>query len=118
MKELEIEWNTNGFVKDASYTFYLPSILDEYKNEFNGAEKLIVNIEEEVGGVVNIPSKYKPISISEDRKVVIIKVKAHKFINNKNKITHDTPSEVFENLRKILERAKEEYKESDNQNEG
>jgi hypothetical protein len=117
MEELKIEIQTYGFVKEASYAHYFYSILQNYKNDFIGAEKLIVNIEEEVGGVVNIPSKYKPINISEDRKIVMIKVKAHKFISNKNKIIYDTPNEVFEKLRNTLERAKVEYKESENQNE-
>lgn len=110
-RAIEIEFETNGFLNDATYSFYVHNILQEYKDKFPGAEKLLVSLFEIPYYQLGRPSSVKTIDISEDRKVVKINHGNNKYYNNKGKETGlPTPKDVFASLQYILNKAVNEYK--------
>jgi len=94
-KELEIDYKFDGFLEDASYSFHIHGLLEEYKDKFPGAEKLIVSLYEIHYFQLGRPSAIKTIDISEDRK--------------EKETGQPTSQSVFASLRFILNKAVKEY---------
>jgi len=109
-KELEIDYKFDGFLEDASYSFHIHGLLEEYKDKFPGAEKLIVSLYEIHYFQLGRPSAIKTIDISEDRKEIKINYSDHKSYDKKGKETgQPTSQSVFASLRFILNKAVKEY---------
>ncbi len=117
MEELKTEWHTEGFVKDAKYSFHIVDVIKPYKDKFPGAQKLIVNIRELTLFELQYPSKTPGVNISSDRTVITINQTVHKYYDPKGKVTGvPDPFSVFTSLRFLLDKAVEEYaKKDDNQ---
>lgn len=106
---LETKFHTLGFLKDATYTFYIPQILDEFEDSFLNAETLTLNLVEVFAGSKH---REKAIIFSEDGKSIEINITESKFKDKKGNYTEaPTPNSVFKHVRFILNKAVKEYAE-------
>lgn len=103
---MKINYKTTGFLKDASYSFYLYSFLSDYKNSFKGADSLTLNLEE-----IRIDrSKKESIVISPDGKTIEINVSDSKYLDKNGNISSvPSPEEIFSTLRFVLDKAVQRY---------
>jgi hypothetical protein len=109
MEEMKIEWHTEGFVKDAGYSFYVHEVIEPFKDEFPGAEKLIINIREVHYFELALPRK-QPLVISADKKSITINDSVSRFYDNKGRETSKPdPQSVLAGLRHLMEHAAKEY---------
>lgn len=107
---LNIDFEVDGFLEDASYSFYFYGFLQEYKDKFPGAEKLYVSLYEVHYFQIGRPSTKKTIEISDDKKEIKINYSSNKYYDNKGKENGmPSPQSVFTSLRFILDKAVDEY---------
>lgn len=103
-----IQWRTSGFLKDASYTFELKSLLEGYKDSFPGAESLMLNLDEILVGT----SSKKSRVFSEDGKHIEINITEWRERDKRGKFK-DAPdaNSVYNGIKFVLNKAVEEYAE-------
>lgn len=108
---LDINYNTSGFLKDASYTAELLSTLKKYENDFGEAESLTLNLEEIPPGRIDY-SKKGTIIFSPNGKEITINLTSQKFTNPKGKIIETPePFSVYQTINFVLNKAVKEYAE-------
>lgn len=108
---MERNYNTTGFLKDASYTSDLHGLLLEYDNSFGDAEKITLNLTEILA---DHAGKFgtKTIDISEDGRSITINNEVFQYKDPKGNFNgKPNPTEVYRTLRFILNRAVLEYAE-------
>lgn len=110
MEELKIDWSTEGFLKDASYSFHIHSVLEPYKDKFKGLENLKVELKERLHLNVDPYKDDKSIIFSNDNKSLTIRVYCSRYYNPKGKETgKEDPYSVFTSLRFILDKAVNDF---------
>lgn len=107
----KIEYTVNGFMKDPAYTFYFPSVFEEFEDKFGEAESIDVELDEIPYTWIGKKQK-EPITFSEDGKKITIYYSNWKNYDNKGKfISNPTPKSVFDSLDFLMRRAVKEYAE-------
>lgn len=110
MEKLNIETNLSPSFKKAEYTFDLPQLLAEFKDQFGDAELLELHFDElpyTLIGKIQEPN----ILFSEDGKKIEIKYRYYFDLDPKSKQKPDSPEEFFRKLRFLIDKAVKMYKE-------
>lgn len=102
----EISFNNNiGSRLGIEYTAYLHKFRTENESKFIKAEKVIVNISEDIVSSHN-PKPKDPIEVSDEGKTITIDFKMSRYRDNKGELTPlDSPTQFFSTLNFVIERA-------------
>lgn len=100
-----ITYSVSGFFSDMSYTAELPGFFKEFENQFIMANKVTVTFKEEI--VINLNrTPVDPISCSEDGTEINIVFTGPLYLAKNGKLTDPlTPSDMYSQLRRIMNRA-------------
>ena len=108
---IELKCNELGFMAEPSYTASFYDILQKYDGLFDGAEKVVVEIEETPYYALQF-KREKWFVVSDDRKYVTIKFTAHKAYDYHGKV-ESIPSalDIHRDLHSLMKRAVQMFNE-------
>src|SRR5688500_6614125 len=99
------------FLKDAKYSVYFKSVLDDFTDKFGSAETISVSIGEEINPLKHTPQKDR-IKFSEDRKNITIDFKVTRYFDKNGKLEKEPkPDKVMSSLKSLLSKAAELFNE-------